>query len=140
MRKGNETRSSADRQKFFRRRTRLPKGDILLGWLRRGLRLRVIDLQNNSGDGGQKEIGPELFRDIAMLRSPELFATHAIDAAEQFFTRDRLRTPVRSPGGHREMGDTLERSLRASLGVVLLFSHLNRGPKEDGGRNAKAFA
>jgi hypothetical protein len=52
-----------------------------------GLGLRVIDLQNNRGDGGQNEIGPELFRDIAVLRTSELLAAHRIDGAEQFFTR-----------------------------------------------------
>src|ERR1039457_6761120 len=36
-----------------------------------GMGLRVIDVQNNRGDGGQNEIGPELFRDIAVLRSEE---------------------------------------------------------------------
>ena len=52
-----------------------------------GLGLRVIDLQNNRGDGGQNEIGPELFHDIAVLRTSELLAAHRIDGAEQFFTR-----------------------------------------------------
>jgi len=52
-----------------------------------GMGLRVIDLQNNRGDGGQNEIGPELFRDIAVLRTSELLSAHRIDGAEQFFTR-----------------------------------------------------
>jgi LmbE family N-acetylglucosaminyl deacetylase len=52
-----------------------------------GQGLRVIDLQNNRGDGGQNEIGPELFRDIAVLRTSELLAAHRIDGAEQYFTR-----------------------------------------------------
>jgi hypothetical protein len=52
-----------------------------------GLGLRAIDLQNNRGDGGQNEIGPELFRDIAVLRTSELLAAHRIDGAEQYFTR-----------------------------------------------------
>lgn len=52
-----------------------------------GTGLRVIDLQNNRGDGGQNEIGPELFRDIAVLRTAELLAAHRIDGAEQYFTR-----------------------------------------------------
>jgi LmbE family N-acetylglucosaminyl deacetylase len=52
-----------------------------------GLGYRVIDLQNNRGDGGQNEIGPELFRDIAVLRTSELLAAHGIDGAEQYFTR-----------------------------------------------------
>ena len=52
-----------------------------------GMGLRVIDVQNNRGDGGQNEIGPELFRDIAVLRTSELLAAHRIDGAEQYFTR-----------------------------------------------------
>ncbi len=52
-----------------------------------GQGLRVIDVQNNRGDGGQNEIGPELFRDIAVLRSSELVSAHRIDGAEQYFTR-----------------------------------------------------
>src|SRR5579884_3412227 len=52
-----------------------------------GMGLRSIDLQNNRGDGGQNEIGPELFRDIAVLRTSELLSAHRIDGAEQFFTR-----------------------------------------------------
>src|SRR5450631_2653200 len=52
-----------------------------------GMGLRAIDLQNNRGDGGQNEIGPELFRDIAVLRTSELLSAHRIDGAEQYFTR-----------------------------------------------------
>lgn len=52
-----------------------------------GMGLRTVDLQNNRGDGGQNEIGPELFRDIAVLRTSELLSVHRIDGAEQFFTR-----------------------------------------------------
>jgi hypothetical protein len=52
-----------------------------------GMGLRSIDLQNNRGDGGQNEIGPELFRDMAVLRTAELMAAHRIDGAEQYFTR-----------------------------------------------------
>jgi LmbE family N-acetylglucosaminyl deacetylase len=52
-----------------------------------GMGMRVIDVQNNRGDGGQNEIGPELFRDIGVLRTAELLAAHRIDGAEQYFTR-----------------------------------------------------
>ncbi len=52
-----------------------------------GMGLRVIDLQNNRGDGGQNEIGPELFREMAVLRTAELLSAHRIDGAEQYFTR-----------------------------------------------------
>src|SRR5476649_665661 len=52
-----------------------------------GMGLRSIDVQNNRGEGGQNEIGPELFRDIGVLRTSELVAAHRIDGAEQYFTR-----------------------------------------------------
>src|SRR5215471_2243089 len=53
----------------------------------RGMGLRSIDLQTNRGEGGQNEIGPELFRDIGVLRTSELLSAHRIDGAEQYFTR-----------------------------------------------------
>jgi LmbE family N-acetylglucosaminyl deacetylase len=52
-----------------------------------GMGLRAIDVQTNRGDGGQNEIGPELFRDIAVLRTSELLSAHRLDGAEQYFTR-----------------------------------------------------
>ena len=52
-----------------------------------GLGLRSIDVQTTRGDGGQNEIGPELFRDIAVLRTSELLSAHRLDGAEQYFTR-----------------------------------------------------
>jgi len=53
----------------------------------RGRGLRSIDLQTNRGEGGQNEIGPELFHDIGVLRTSELQSAHRIDGAEQYFTR-----------------------------------------------------
>ncbi|MGA2145376.1 MAG: PIG-L family deacetylase [Bryobacteraceae bacterium] len=61
--------------------------NALLAFFGYGMGLRSIDLQNNRGDGGQNEIGPELFRDIAVLRTSELLSAHRIDGAEQYFTR-----------------------------------------------------
>src|SRR5437764_9817665 len=52
-----------------------------------GMGLRVIDVQNNRGEGGQNEIGPELFRDMGVLRTSELLSAHRIDGAEQYFAR-----------------------------------------------------
>jgi LmbE family N-acetylglucosaminyl deacetylase len=52
-----------------------------------GMGLRTISLQTNRGEGGQNEIGPELFRDIGVLRTSELLSAHRIDGAEQYFTR-----------------------------------------------------
>jgi hypothetical protein len=52
-----------------------------------GMGMRTIDVQNNRGEGGQNEIGPELFHDIGVLRTSELLSAHRIDGAEQYFTR-----------------------------------------------------
>jgi hypothetical protein len=53
----------------------------------RGWGLRSICVQTTRGAGGQNEIGPELFQDIAVLRTSELMSTHRLDGAEQWFTR-----------------------------------------------------
>ena len=52
-----------------------------------GMGLRSIDVQTTRGEGGQNEIGPELFGDMGVLRTAELMAAHRIDGAEQYFTR-----------------------------------------------------
>jgi LmbE family N-acetylglucosaminyl deacetylase len=59
----------------------------LLALMAHGMGFRTIDVQNNRGEGGQNEIGPELFRDIGVLRTSELLSAHRIDGAEQYFTR-----------------------------------------------------
>jgi LmbE family N-acetylglucosaminyl deacetylase len=61
--------------------------NALFAMFTHGWGLRSIDLQNNRGEGGQNEIGPELFRDMGVLRTAELMAAHRIDGAEQYFTR-----------------------------------------------------
>jgi len=61
--------------------------NALFAYFGYGMGLRVIDVQNNRGDGGQNEIGPELFRDMAVLRTSELLSAHRVDGAEQYFTR-----------------------------------------------------
>jgi LmbE family N-acetylglucosaminyl deacetylase len=52
-----------------------------------GQGLRSVDVQTTRGEGGQNEIGPELFRDLGVLRTAELLAAHRLDGAEQWFTR-----------------------------------------------------
>src|SRR5579883_1803320 len=61
--------------------------NALFALFTRGMGLRSIDVQTTRGDGGQNEIGPELFQDIAVLRTSELLAAHRLDGAEQYFTR-----------------------------------------------------
>jgi LmbE family N-acetylglucosaminyl deacetylase len=54
--------------------------------LTRGLGLRTGLLTVTRGDGGQNEIGPELFQAIGILRTEELAAVHRYGGSEQFFT------------------------------------------------------
>ena len=61
--------------------------NALFAMFTHGMGLRSIDVQNNRGDRGQNEIGRELFRDIAVLRTAELLSARRIDGAEQYFTR-----------------------------------------------------
>jgi LmbE family N-acetylglucosaminyl deacetylase len=52
-----------------------------------GLGWRTVLVSATRGDGGQNEIGPELFDALAVLRTEELRAAHLFDGAEQYFTR-----------------------------------------------------
>src|SRR5213080_2429756 len=60
-----------------------------------GMGLRSIYVQNNRGEGGQNEIGPELFRDLGVLRTSELLSAHRIDARSST-SRARSITATRS--------------------------------------------
>lgn len=59
----------------------------LLVKLQRGLGIKAALLTVTRGDGGQNEIGPELFQAIGILRSEELARVHEYDGVEQFHTR-----------------------------------------------------
>ena len=48
---------------------------------------RTILASATRGEGGQNEIGSELFDALAVLRTEELLAAHRFDGAEQYFTR-----------------------------------------------------
>jgi LmbE family N-acetylglucosaminyl deacetylase len=55
--------------------------------LGRGRGLDTALLTLTRGDGGQNEIGPELFEALGILRTEELAAIHRFDDTEQYFTR-----------------------------------------------------
>lgn len=57
----------------------------LLARLSRGEGRRVGTLTLTRGEGGQNEIGSELFDALGVLRSEELLAVHRLDGVEQFF-------------------------------------------------------
>jgi LmbE family N-acetylglucosaminyl deacetylase len=59
----------------------------LLVMLGRGQGIRTILATATRGDGGQNEIGPELFDALGVLRTEELASVHRVDGAEQYFTR-----------------------------------------------------
>jgi LmbE family N-acetylglucosaminyl deacetylase len=48
---------------------------------------RVALATATRGNGGQNEIGPELFEALGVLRTKELEALHRFDGVEQYFTR-----------------------------------------------------
>ena len=56
-------------------------------YLNRGQGVRTILATATRGDGGQNEIGPELYDPLAVLRTEELEAMHRFDSSEQYFTR-----------------------------------------------------
>src|SRR5436309_7123929 len=59
----------------------------LLVMLNRGLGYRTALATATRGNGGQNEIGPEIFEELGVLRTGELAALHRFDGAEQYFTR-----------------------------------------------------
>ena len=59
----------------------------LLVLLNRGLGFRTALATATRGNGGQNEIGPEIFEALGVLRTEELAAMHRFDGAEQYFTR-----------------------------------------------------
>ena len=56
-------------------------------YLNRGRGVRTVLATATRGDGGQNEIGPELYDPLAVLRTEELEAMHRFDSSEQYFTR-----------------------------------------------------
>src|SRR5262245_43506720 len=59
----------------------------LLVMLNRGQGYRTALATATRGNGGQNEIGPEIFEALGVLRTEELNAIHRFDGAEQYFTR-----------------------------------------------------
>src|SRR5687767_12635793 len=59
----------------------------LLVMLNRGQGFRTALATATRGNGGQNEIGPEIFEALGVLRTEELAALHRFDGAEQYFTR-----------------------------------------------------
>ena len=63
------------------------ENNAMLAYFSHGKGFRTTLVTATHGEGGQNEIGPELFEALAVLRTEELLAAHKFDGAEQFFTR-----------------------------------------------------
>ena len=63
------------------------ENNALLAMYRHRDGMRTTLVTATRGNGGQNEIGPELFEALAVLRTEELLAAHRVDGAEQYFTR-----------------------------------------------------
>src|SRR5262245_56882554 len=63
------------------------ENNALLVMLNRGQGYRTALATATRGNGGQNEIGPEIFEALGVLRTEELAAMHRFDGAEQYFTR-----------------------------------------------------
>src|SRR5260370_14820148 len=74
---------------IFRETTAQPDDEDngLLVMLNRGQGYRTALATATRGNGGQNEIGPEIFEALGVLRTGELAALHRFDGAEQYFTR-----------------------------------------------------
>ncbi len=82
------------------------------------------------GEGGQNEIGPEIFEALAVLRTEELLAVHKFDGAEQYFTRAvdfgysfSVEETLEKWGGQVILGDYVRmiRTIRPDVIVGFVF-------------------
>src|SRR5688572_3913276 len=63
------------------------ENNAMLAYFAHGKGFRTSLVTATHGEGGQNEIGPELFVPLSVLRTEELLAAHRFDGAEQYFTR-----------------------------------------------------
>src|SRR4029453_4728408 len=56
--------------------------NALLALMSHGRGMRTTLVTATRGDGGQNEIGPEIFQALGVLRTEELLAVHRFDGAE----------------------------------------------------------
>ena len=100
----------------------------LLVRMSQGEGIRTSLVTATRGDGGQNEIGPELFDALGVLRTEELLAVHRFDGVDQYFTRavdfgySFSKEETLERWGHREiLGDfvRLIRTLRPDVITAL---------------------
>jgi hypothetical protein len=74
------------------------------------------------GDGGQNEIGPELFQAIGVLRTEELNAVHRYDARDAVFSRVPSSSATRSASKRRSRSGAKTRSSSDVVRVIRMAS------------------
>lgn len=62
------------------------ENSALLAWLARGQGVRTAYLSATRGEGGVNLLGPELFEQLGVIRTEELYGARRLDHAQQFFT------------------------------------------------------
>jgi LmbE family N-acetylglucosaminyl deacetylase len=62
------------------------ENSALLAWLARGEGVRTAYLAATRGEGGVNLLGSELFENLGVIRTEELYGARRIDHAQQFFT------------------------------------------------------
>jgi len=63
------------------------ENNAMLAYSAHGKGYRTSLVTATHGEGGQNEIGPELFEALAVLRTEELLPAHRYDGADQYFLR-----------------------------------------------------
>lgn len=63
------------------------ENNAMLAYFSHGKGYKTSLVTATHGEGGQNEIGPELFEALAVLRTEELLAAHRYDGADQYFLR-----------------------------------------------------
>jgi LmbE family N-acetylglucosaminyl deacetylase len=62
------------------------ENSALLAWLARGEGVRTAYLAATRGEGGVNLLGSELFENLGVIRTEELYGARRLDHAQQFFT------------------------------------------------------
>lgn len=100
----------------------------------RGRGLKTSLLTVTRGDGGQNEIGPELFQAIGILRGEELMAVHKYDGADQYHTRAfefgysfSVEETLQKWGKEEILGDVVRVIRRVRPDVILTMNREGTG-------------
>jgi LmbE family N-acetylglucosaminyl deacetylase len=119
------------------------ENNAMLAYYSHGKGFRTSLVTATHGEGGQNEIGPELFEALAVLRTEELLAAHRYDGADQYFLRAidfgysfSIEESLQKWGHQEILGDFVRmiRTIRPDVIVGFVFDG------EGGGQHHQASA